>query len=174
MTDATGLVQRAAAGDAAAFDLLVRQHQSALRGFLRRLTRGDYALADDLAQDTFLEAHRKLGQFEGRGTFSGWLYAIAWSRFLMETRRRRLEPLDEDFAEHQAHTPEAANMARLDLEAAFAKLRPQERAALTLCFALGMPHEQAAAALKMPLGTLKSHVARGREKLKKLLQEPVS
>jgi len=50
-----------------------------------------------------------------------------------------------------------------------AKLAPAERASLTLCFALGMSHEEAAMALKLPLGTIKSHISRGREKLKTLL-----
>lgn len=73
--------------DTASFGALVREHQSALRGFLRRLTRGDHALADDLAQETFLEAHRKLAQFRGDSAFAPWLYAIAWSRFLMTASR---------------------------------------------------------------------------------------
>jgi RNA polymerase sigma factor (sigma-70 family) len=160
---------RAAAGDAAAFTALIRGHQSAVRGLLRRLTRGDAALADDLAQDTFLEAHRKIAQFTGAGSFAGWLYAIAWSRFRMEWRRRKLEPLDE---QHDTPAPEGetASMAKLDLERAMAELKPAERAALTLCFALGQSHEEAALTLGMPLGTLKSHVARGREKLKALLK----
>jgi RNA polymerase sigma-70 factor (ECF subfamily) len=158
-----------AAADAASFAVLVRRHQSELRGFLRRLTRGDHALADDLAQETFLEAWRKLAQFRGQGAFAAWLYAIAWSRFLMAARRRKLEPLDEDDGEPVR--PEATSIARLDLEKAMACLRAPERAALTLCFALGLGHDEAAMALNMPLGTLKSHVARGREKLKTLLQE---
>ncbi len=152
-----------------AFSALVRQHQSALRGFLRRLTRGDHALADDLAQETFLEAFRKLEQFRGDSPFAAWLYAIAWSRFLMAARKRKLEPLEDE--ESEGFHPEAASIARLDLEKALSLLRAPERAALTLCFALGMPHEEAAAALAMPLGTVKSHIARGREKLKTLLQD---
>ena len=158
MIDAAAAEVRAAAGDVAAFGFLVRQHQSPLRGYLRRLTRGNHALADDLAQETFLEAHRKLSQFAGKGSFAGWLYAIAWSRFLMEARQRKLEPLDDP-------------ALKLDLEKALALLRPPERSALTLCFALGMPHEEAAEVMKVPLGTLKSHVARGREKLKILLKD---
>jgi RNA polymerase sigma-70 factor (ECF subfamily) len=159
----------AAAKDAAAFGVLVRQHQSALRGFLRRLTRGDHALADDLAQETFLEAYRKQEQFRGDSPFAGWLYAIAWSRFLMTARRRKLEPLDDEDGE--LVLPEAGSLLRLDMEKALARLRAPERAALTLCFAIGMGHEEAAVTLGMPLGTLKSHVARGREKLKTLLQD---
>lgn len=169
MNDGSFAPIREAAGDAASFGLLVRTHQSALRGFLRRLTRGDHALADDLAQETFLVAFRKLGQFRGDSPFAGWLYAIAWSRFLMQARKRKLEPLDDEEGEPVA--PEGGSALRLDLEKALALLRAPERAALSLCFAVGMSHEEAAAALNMPLGTLKSHVARGREKLKTLLKD---
>ena len=172
MNDDASAERRAAAGDVAAFGLLVRQHQSPLRGYLRRLTRGNHALADDLAQETFLEAYRKMAQFQGpgqgRGSFAGWLYAIAWSRFLMETRKRKLEPLD-DMDESSA--PQGDPHLKLDLEKALAMLRPPERSALTLCFALGMPHEEAAQVMNLPLGTLKSHVARGRAKLKTLLKD---
>jgi RNA polymerase sigma-70 factor, ECF subfamily len=168
MNDAASAERRAATGDVAAFGALVRQHQSSVRGFLRRLTRGNHALADDLAQDTFLEAHRKIAQFQGHGSFTGWLYAIAWSRFLMENRKRKLEPLD-DMDERVA--PEIDPAIKLDLEKAMAMLRAPERSALTLCFALGMPHEEAATVMGVPLGTLKSHVARGREKLKILLKD---
>ena len=168
MNDAASAERRAATGDVAAFGFLVRQHQSPLRGYLRRLTRGNHALADDLAQETFLEAHRKLSQFAGKGSFAGWLYAIAWSRFLMEARKRKLEPLD-DMDDRVA--PQSDPALKLDLEKALALLRPPERSALTLCFALGMPHEEAAEVMKVPLGTLKSHVARGREKLKILLKD---
>jgi RNA polymerase sigma factor (sigma-70 family) len=161
------LGRRAAAGDANAFAALVRSHQSRLRGFLRRMTRGDHALADDLAQETFLEAHRKLAAWRGEGSFASWLYAIAYSRYLMAARRRKLEPLDE--VDVPSPSPEMASALHLDLEKAMARLSPGERAALTLCFALGMSHEEAAVSLAMPIGTVKSHVARGREKLKAML-----
>jgi len=150
------------------FSRLVREHQSKVRGFLRRLTRGDAALADDLAQETFLEAHRKLEQYRGEGSFSSWLCGIAWSRFLMERRKRKEEPLDA-MDEQAASDPRAAAEAKLDLERAMARLSAEERAALTLCYALGHSHGEAAEILSMPLGTVKSHVLRGREKLKALL-----
>jgi RNA polymerase sigma-70 factor (ECF subfamily) len=161
----SNLIARAAAGDSAAFALLVRQNQSPLRGFLRRLTRGDHALADDLAQETMLEAWRKLAQFRGAGSFAGWLNRIAWSRFLMEARKRKPELL-EDLPEQSIEpSPEAA----LDLERAMRKLSANERAALTLCYALGHSNEEASAILGLPLGTVKSHILRGREKLAALL-----
>lgn len=164
------LARRAAEGNAAAFATLVREHQSRLRGFLRRMTRGDAALADDLAQETFLEAHRKISGWRGEGSFVGWLYAIAYSRYLMEARKRKLEPLDEAMEIAGDARPEANSALRLDLESAMARLSPPERAALTLCFALGLTNEEAAMRLAMPVGTLKSHVARGREKLRGLLK----
>jgi RNA polymerase sigma factor (sigma-70 family) len=161
------LLALAIAGDTAAFEALVRQRQSPLRGFLRRLTRGDHALADDLAQETFLEAWRKIEQFRGEGTFASWLARIAYRRYLMWARQRKLEPLDEeaDIADVQP-----APDQRLDLEKAMARLSLAERAALTLCYAQEYTQEEAAEILEVPLGTLKSHVARGREKLRKLLE----
>jgi RNA polymerase sigma-70 factor (ECF subfamily) len=168
--DEDRLVWQAARGDAAAFARLVRLHQSRLRGFLRRLAKGDASLADDLAQETFLEAWRKLAQFRGEGSFAGWLLRIAWTRCLMEARRRKLEPLD--VAAETLGVSEDCNMdARLDIESAMRKLSPGERAGLTLCYALGYSNEEASAILEMPPGTLKSHIARGRAKLKALLGE---
>jgi len=162
------LVSRAVARDVAAFSQLARQHQSQVRGLLLRLTRGNHALADDLAQETFLEAWRAIANFRGESQFATWLYRIAYSRFLMHARKRKP---DEQLDDWDAATPssEGATHARIDLERAMAKLSAPESAALTLCFALGLSNTEAADALDMPLGTLKSHVLRGREKLKTLL-----
>jgi len=163
--DSTALA--AARGDAAAFAMLVREHQGRLRGFLRRMTRGDAALADDLAQEAFLEAWRKVATFRGDGTFAGWLYAIAYSRYLMEARKRKLEPLGD--TDELAIESEPARNAKLDLEKALARIHPAERAALTLCYALEFSHSEAAQVLGIPVGTLKSHVLRGREKMRTIL-----
>ena len=162
------LLALAAAGDTAAYEALVRTHQSRLRGFLRRLARGDRALADDLAQEAILEAWRKIRQFRGEGAFSAWLARIGYRRYLMWARQRKLEPLDENTNDFAAATPSPD--VKLDLEKAMARLSAPERAALTLCYAQSYTNEEAAAILELPLGTLKSHVARGREKLKALLE----
>lgn len=163
------LIQHAATGDAASFSLLVRRHQSKVRGFLRRLARGDAALADDLAQDTFFEAWRKIAQYRAEGSFAGWLCGIAWSRFLMNRRKRQEEPL-EDVDVAASFDPSLGHAAKLDLEKALARLAVPERAALTLCYALGHSHSEAAEILGLPLGTVKSHVLRGREKLQAMLE----
>jgi RNA polymerase sigma factor (sigma-70 family) len=161
---------RAASGDDIAFGVLVRQFQGKVRSFLLRMTKGNHALADDLAQDTFLEAYRKIAQFRGDGTFQSWLYRIAYTRFLMEVRKTKRETteLDEDLS-----SPETQNAthARLDLERAMQNLSAPERATLTLCYAMEFSNTEAAEILQMPVGTVKSHVLRGREKLKTLLEK---
>jgi RNA polymerase sigma-70 factor (ECF subfamily) len=167
--DENDLAARAASGDAAAFARLVGLTQGRVRGFLLRLVRGDQALADDLAQEVFLDAWRKLAQFRGTGSFSGWLFRIAWSRFLMHARARgpQCEALDESMP---APDGGFAPGERLDLEKAMTRISPAERAALTLCCALEFSHGEASDILGLPLGTVKSHIARGREKLRALLQ----
>ena len=168
--DERDLVAQACARDVAAFSALARAHQSKVRGLLLRLTKGNHALADDLAQETFLEAWRAVASFRGDSAFATWLYRIAYSRFLMHARKRK----EEELGDWDGETPsgEGAVHARLDLERAFAHLSVAERAALTLCFALGLSNSEAAQTLDMPLGTLKSHVLRGREKLKTILGDP--
>lgn len=167
--DDAALVERAVGTrDVATFSALARQNQSKVRGLLLRLTRGNHALADDLAQETFLEAWRGIDRFRGESSFSTWLYRIAYSRFLMQVRKRKPdEPLDD--WDGTAASGESATLARVDLERAFARLSAPESAALTLCYALGLSNTEAAEAMDVPLGTLKSHVLRGREKLKTIL-----
>jgi len=163
-----GFAARAAAGDGAAFGRLVQQHQSSLRGFLLRLTRGDKALADDLAQDSFLEAWRKIRQFRGEGSFRSWLARIAYTRYLMAARRKKLEIVSDD-ADSAPSCGGLEPGVRFDLERCLARLALGERATLTLCYAMGYSSEEAADILEMPVGTVKSHVLRGRRKLLAML-----
>ena len=68
-----------AGDDRHAFAELVRRHQSSVRTLLRRLARNDHGLADDLAQDTFIQVHRNLRQFRGDAKFATWIYRIAYA-----------------------------------------------------------------------------------------------
>lgn len=170
------LCQSAAQGDRAAFGELVRQYQSALRSQLRRLTRGDVALADDLAQDSFLLAWRALPSFQGQARFSTWLYRIAYNCYLMHARRgessHSTESLpDTEDADGAHDAPAVVHDAslRLDVEAALARLPLAERMALVYCYHHDLTHEEAAQVLAVPLGTLKSHVARAKARLRDML-----
>ena len=166
------LVVRAASGaDDRAFSRLVAMHQAAVRGFLRRLTGSDAALADDLAQDTFLTAYRRLASFRGDSSFRAWLMRIAYRAFLQHRRRPARREVSCDMAAYLAGQAAAAvpMAARLDIENALARLPEAERVALSLCFTYGLSHEEAARATDQPLGTLKSQVARGKARLKEIL-----
>jgi RNA polymerase sigma-70 factor (ECF subfamily) len=160
------------AGDAAAFEQLVRRHQGMVRAQLRRLLRGDEATADDLAQDAFLLAWQKLDQFRGEARFSTWLYRIAYSCFL-QAQRRKSRPsteIDESEAGEPA-MPSRAFDLELDFERALLSLSPAEQTVLLHCVQLGLSHEEAAYVLAMPLGTVKTHAARGKAKLKTWLAD---
>ena len=160
--------------DRSAFGELVARHQSAVRGLLRRLTGGDTAQADDLAQETFLRAYRGLRGYRGGAKFSSWLYRIACNAYFSHDRGSRNEPLALPTVEEEelpvVHLPDAL-LERYDLERALSTLKPRERAALVLTYANELTHEEAAIVLDCPLGTLKTHVARAKEKLRRQLEE---
>src|SRR5258706_6934137 len=127
--------------DRHAFSELVRRYQSPLRATLRRLTAGNHALADDLAQETFLLAYRNLRSFRQEAKFSTWLHRIATNAFFADARKRKEEvlgdaeatPADDDEPENSrsgegsADTTRAANL-RLDMTRALALLSEGERA----------------------------------------------
>ncbi len=153
-----------------AFAELVRNHQSAVRGLLRQLTRSDLALADDLAQETFLRAYKNIRSFRGEAKFSTWLYRIAYNCFREEARKRKeLVGIDETqlAAEEDPQTVDPA--LKHDLMHALQLLPLHERSAILLCCQNGLSHDEAARVLDIPLGTVKTNVLRGREKLKKTL-----
>lgn len=159
-----------------AFDTLVRRHQSALRIWLARLCHGDLAGADDLAQETFLQAWRRLDQFRGEAQFSTWLHSIGYRQFLMRERRhagaRAREAVDaavlEQWPDPRPAVDQRFAMER-DLAAAMAVLSPHEYAAIVQCFLLEHPQEEAAQVMGCAVGTVKSHIFRARQKLRQAL-----
>lgn len=158
------LVLLAAGGDDAAFDELVRRRQGWLRGLLRRLC-GDAARADDLAQLAFLRAWQQLPSLRAPAAFGSWLRQLAVNVWLAEARRRTPETLSVDALPDVAD--EAADPAlQQDLDAALARLRPEQRSCLVLAYAEGLTHAEIAAVTGLPLGTVKSHVLRGAARLR--------
>ena len=153
-----------------AFAELVRRHQSPVRAFLTRMTRGDSHRADDLAQETFLKVWQKLHTYRGGAKFSTWLFGIAFNEF-RGAARKRSELLSADLEETEAEIPAAtANPGlRLDLSEALKLLNANERAAILLCCQNGLSHDEAAQILDCPVGTVKTNILRGKEKLKRHL-----
>ncbi|MEP7070129.1 MAG: sigma-70 family RNA polymerase sigma factor, partial [Usitatibacter sp.] len=133
-------------------------------------TRGDDALADDLAQETFVLAWKNLRHFRFEARFSTWIYRIAFNAWQSEARKKREVPMqidDDAPPAGPANYDELPDIAsRIDLERAMASLSDGERAAITACYYADLSHEEAAHALGMPLGTVKTHVLRARAKLR--------
>ena len=158
--------------DRDAFGQIVQRYQSRIRDFLRKMTGGDAHLADDLSQETFIRAWRRLDRFRGEASFSTWLFGIACHCCMEAKRRMGRAALRANGAISEAelrssrHTPTGL---RLDVADALAGLEKMERAAILLCCQEGFSHEEAALALGCPLGTLKTHVLRGKQKLQKFL-----
>jgi RNA polymerase sigma-70 factor (ECF subfamily) len=160
------LCAQAVTGERVAFGELVRRHGPAVRGLLRRLG-ASAAEADDLAQDAFLTAFERIAEFRGEGTFANWVKRIAARLYLRRLQReRRLATLiDTPAAEAPAAAADSAN-GRIDLDDGLKALSPAERLCVSLCFGAGLSHGEAAEALNLPLGTVKSHVKRGLERLR--------
>ncbi|HEX4534707.1 MAG TPA: sigma-70 family RNA polymerase sigma factor [Rhizomicrobium sp.] len=160
------------AGDRRAFEQLMRRHQGMVRAQLRRLLHGDHARADDLAQETFLLAWRKLDQFRGDARFSTWLYRIAYMCFLQERRKKSWPSVDAPGSDvSDAPPPPDATDLRLDITRAMQRLSVPEQTVLLHCVQLGLSHSETAYVLAMPLGTVKGHALHGKGKLRALLSD---
>lgn len=157
--------------DRTAFGELVRMHQSAVRAFLRQLTKGDHAWADDLAQETFVIAYKTLARFRGEAAFSSWLLGIAHNQFRNARRRQHEIPSETLPEESFLHEPSHADSTAFhhDLSDALAQLSPDEQIALHVCYQQGLSHSEAATVLGWPIGTVKTHLARSKDKLRELL-----
>jgi RNA polymerase sigma-70 factor, ECF subfamily len=178
LSDAQLIARCVVGDDRHAFAELVRRHQSAVRACLRKLTSGNAALADDLAQETFIQAWRNLKSFRQEARFSTWLYRIATNCWLMYARKRREELLGDRVAdvaddEIESDAPSgdhaSASIRKVDLERAMNLLSDHERAAIVQCYHNDLSHEEAAFVLGIPVGTVKTHVLRAKQKLKTAL-----
>jgi RNA polymerase sigma factor (sigma-70 family) len=166
------LVEAAKAGSTGAFARLVERHQQPLRAFLRR-TCGTWAEADDLAQETFLTAWSRIGRLEAGASVRAWLCGIGYNKHLTALRSAgRNRARERSYEAEKAPSSGAMSDERLTLEAALGELPADQRACVALCLAADFSHAEAAEALGLPLGTVKSHVTRGRQRLLEVLGGP--
>ena len=162
------LVVLAREGDRGAFAELVERHQRGIRGLLLRCC-GDAALADDLAQDAFLRALADLPGLRDPRRFGPWLRRLAVNVWLQHLRRRDhlrgAAPIDDE----EGAEP-APGLGR-DLDVALASLPEAVRTCVVLAHGEGLTHEEIAEASGLPLGTVKSHLRRGAQRLRERLSD---
>lgn len=155
-----------------AFGRLVEKYQSAVRRFFLHQTLGDAQLSDDLAQDTFVKAYVNLGSFRGQSAFSTWLFRIAYNVHYDYVRRNRPEQTSLDDAQVASrHSANHDSALQMDLYEALHQLSPPERSCITLQLIDGYPIDKISEITGMPMGTVKSHLKRGKTKLANYLKE---
>lgn len=181
--DEATLVDLAAVGnDQRAFAELVNRHQSNLRYSLRQLTSWNEALADDLAQDTFIQAFKQLSNFRQQAKFSSWLYRIGYNTFLQHARKKTLDvqslddnPVLESQVEHAQGFDDDSQLESSELHTKvatlLATLEPERRSVLHLFLHRQNTQSEIAEIMGIPLGTVKTHINRGRVALQQGLQD---
>lgn len=154
------MVLLAIAGDEASFQELVLRHQAWVRSLIRR-SLADVTVADDIAQEAFLKAWRNLPLLRDPGAFAGWLRRIVVNAIVdrLRLRRDREAEWDDDLPD-PASAGFAEAEARLDIQACMARLTPGQRLCVLLVYGEGLTHREAADETGLPIGTVKSHVAR--------------
>ena len=169
--DDLALVQRAAAGQVAAFEQLYRRHVRRIHGVIWRLVGGVEARAEELTQDAFVKAWQALPAFRGDSAFSTWMHRLAVNTALMDIRSRAgAEALETDDAVLEFHSaPATRRDLGMDLEKVVAKLPPRARAVLVLHDVEGWKHEEIAAELGMAVGSSKAQLHRARSLLRRQL-----
>ena len=168
LSDISLVVQVAVAGNRRAFDQLVRKYQSPVRRFFLSQTLGDSQLSDDLAQDTFIKAYTHISSFKGLASFQTWLMRIAYN-VLYDYTRSKHQTEDVDAAPQRAGGENSS--LKMDLYAALALLKPDERTCITLQLIDGYDIAAIAKITQMKEGTVKSHLSRGKEKMANYLKE---
>jgi RNA polymerase sigma-70 factor (ECF subfamily) len=167
------LAARCQAGDVEAFEVLYHRHASRLFALACRLS-GSVDAAEDLLQEIFLLAHRKLGSFKGDAALGTWLYRLAINHCLdfVRSRRARDGKLTETLDGESSFVPAAPRetpIARIDLERAIARLPEGYREAFVLHDVEGFDHKEVARLLGIAEGTSKSQVFKARMKLRSML-----
>ena len=154
-----------------AFDQLVRKYQSPVRRFFLNQTLGDEMLSDDLAQETFIKAYVNITKFRGMSSFSTWLMRIAYNVFYDHVRaRKQTEDIDSTAAVRQSSSTGDSNL-KMDIYAALAQLKSDERTCITLQLIDGYPIDQISRITGIPENTVKSHLKRGKDKMANYLRQ---
>ena len=167
------LVRLASRGDAHSFELLYRRHLPRVHGVVLRLVGYDHARAEDVVQDAFVRAWRKLGSFRQQSSFGTWMYRLAVNCALMSLRSAKSDPLHALAGQDPVDDGDTpfCPAERAELEAAIATLPPRARAVLVLHDVEGWRHQDIGSELDMAVGTSKAQLHRARRLLRQALDQ---
>lgn len=168
--DEEGAAAQTLGGGPEAFEALIRQYQRMIHSLCYRMT-GSLADADDLAQETFIQAYVHWADFRGESKVSSWLYRIAVNHCLNWKKRvARRDQLHRDWAAEQPESQTQSSGRHTQVQEALLKLNPEQRAAVVLTLYDGLNHAEAAQALGCSETTVSWRLFAARRKLKPLLK----
>ena len=173
--DDARLIRAAQAGDRRALDQLLRRHHDQIHAVCRRLA-GNDADGHDATQEALIAIVRGLPHFHGRAKFSTWAYRVATNAALDELRRRSRRPVPtvieaaDRFAGTASTDDAPAVVTRVDLDAALAQLPEEFRAPVVLRDVAGCDYAEIGSILRIPAGTVRSRIARGRARLAEMMR----
>jgi RNA polymerase sigma-70 factor (ECF subfamily) len=170
------LVDRAARGDERALETLLERHADRIHAVCRRIV-GDPHDALDATQEAMIAVARGIARFDGRSAFTTWLYRVATNAALDERRRRSRRPRPADEVPDSGFGARAVDevvAARLDVDRALDELPEEFRVAVVLRDLCDLDYAAIAAVLAVPVGTVRSRIARGRAALRQVLGNPVA
>lgn len=164
--DIRWVTQVALLGDKKAFDKLTCKYQSPIRRFFVNLTAGDTQLSDDLAQETFIKAYLNISAFKGISGFSTWLYRIAYNVYYDSVRaQKKYADINEYEIDNLHQTQNEFSAEKMDIYKALKLLRKEEQTAVLLFYMEDKTHPEIAKIMNCPLGTVKTYILKGKEKL---------
>lgn len=167
--------------DVAAYEILYDRHASTIYGLILRIV-NDARIAEELLQDVFWHIWRDAEQFDNSGAARAWMFRIGRNRSLDELRRRKARPqVDERVEIEDAHRSAGTEQAsaeseaeyqlnRRDIQMAMDDLPPEQRACVELAYFEGLSHSEIMGKLDIPIGTVKSRLRIGMEKLERSLR----
>ncbi|MCZ6659111.1 MAG: sigma-70 family RNA polymerase sigma factor [Gammaproteobacteria bacterium] len=161
------IVSLARSGDRSAFAELVRRRQSSIRNLMRRCC-SDTNLADDLAQQVFLQVWLKIHTLKQANAFSAWLRRLAISVWLKHQRKKDVLRSADELAEVELAQHDSTSVG-MDLDRALAALSNTVRLCVVLSYEEGLSHTEITKLMDLPLGTVKSHILRGTTRLRQIL-----
>jgi len=157
--------------DHLAFKELIGRHQSDIRNLLLKLINFNESELDDLTQETIIRIYKYIKTFKGASSFKTWIYKITYRVFIDAQKKRKKyhelkskkEQVDGKYT--NAHPKMDSKM---DAEIIIACLRPEEKVAIQLSYLKGFSHKDIAKILDCPIGTVKSHISRGKERIRRV------
>ena len=151
--------------DHRAYEKIVIKYQSDVRGLFIKLTNGNKALADDLAQDTFIRVYKYLRTFKATAGFSTWLYRISYNVFIDYSKS--LKKTDDIEGYDFVSEDDKDVSSKIDMQNAIKILNRNEKVVILMHYDKGYTHNEISKIMDIPLGTVKTNISRAKEKLKK-------